>query len=512
MSELHRESADIVAGDGRTVTVQLAEWGEPRTVSDDGKTTYREAFESMEPAAKLRVKSSHDGELIGHAVADSYSAEPQPTIDLHLAETAAGNDTLALIQSGAIDAVSVEFQPSEADYTEKGVLHRVAAKINGIAMAWAPAHSAPILNVRELPEQKENPPMTEEIVTPDAVTAADLAAFGDDLKRDMVASFDHSRPAPEVNELDKFRTVGDLNHAILNGEASPDLYRALADDIIANSPGVNRPSWVEGIKQTVNFGRPTISAFGTVAVPTGAGTTVTWAVNANDESTLVGKQTTEKTDVTSAVWNVTSSTEELVTYSGAADISLQLLRRSSPAYLNSFYQAMYRGYAITTDTACAAAVVAAATPSAGIFVPGTGDASDLRAALFTASTEIENATNMPAAFVLVSSDVWGEIGKLDGLLPVPYGTSNVSGTATASSLQVNVSGLRVIHDRFLADGSIIVSNDSTGDWHEDGPINMEAADVAKAGLNAGVFGMGLFAAYVPAGIVKINAAAAAKAK
>jgi hypothetical protein len=79
-------------------------------------------------------------------------------------------------------------------------------------------------------------------------------------------------------------------------------------------------------------------------------------------------------------------------------------------------------------------------------------------------------------------------------------------------LQVNVSGLRVIHDRFLASGSIIVSNDSTVDWHEDGPINMEAADVAKAGLNAGVFGMGLFAAYVPAGIVKINAAAAVKAK
>ena len=510
MSELHRESADIVAGEGRTVTVQLAEWGEPRTVSDDGKTTYREAFESMEPADKVRVKSSHGGELIGHAVKDSYSPSPQPTIDLHLAETVAGNDTLALIRSGAIDAVSVEFQPSPDDYTENGVLHRVAAKINAVAMAFVPAHSAPILNVRELPEQKDEH-MTEEI-TPAAVTADDLNAFGDELKREIVADFDRFETDADVNELDKFRDVGELNHAILNGDASPDLYRALADDIIANSPGVNRPSWVEGIKQTVNFGRPTISAFGTVAVPTGAGTTVTWAVNANDESTLVGTQTAEKTEVTSAVWNVTSATEALVTYSGAADISMQLLRRSSPAYLNSFYQAMYRGYAITTDTACAAAVVTAATASSAVFVPGTGDAAALRAALFTASTEIENATNMPATFVLVSSDVWSEIGKLDGLLPVPYGTSNVSGTATASSLQVNVSGLRVIHDRFLAAGSIIVSNDTTGDWHEDGPINMEAADVAKAGLNAGVFGMGLFAAYVPAGIVKIGATSRSAAK
>ena len=168
---------------------------------------------------------------------------------------------------------------------------------------------------------------------------------------------------------------------------------------------------------------------------------------------------------------------------------------------------MYRGYAITTDTACAAAVNAAATVSSASFNPATGDAAALRAALFTASTEIENATNMPATFVLVSSDVWGAVGALDGLLPVPYGTSNVSGTATASSLQVNVSGLRVIHDRFLADGSMIVSNDSTGDWHEDGPINMEAPDVSKAGMDAGVFGMGLFAAYVPAGIIKIGTGA-----
>ena len=82
---LTRESSDLVAGDGRTVTVQLAEWGEARTVSDDGKTSYSEAFDSMDPAAKVRVKASHGGDLIGHAVADSYSPDPQPTIDLLLA-------------------------------------------------------------------------------------------------------------------------------------------------------------------------------------------------------------------------------------------------------------------------------------------------------------------------------------------------------------------------------------------------------------------------------------------
>jgi len=502
MSELHRESADIMAGDGRTVTVQLAEWGEPRTVSDDGRTTYREAFDSMEPAGKIRVKSSHGGDLIGHAVADSYSPDPQPTIDLHLAETAAGNDTLALIRSGAIDAVSVEFQPSPSDFEADGVLHRVAAKINGIAMAFKPAHSAPILSVRELPENQPEREQTMSETTIDAVTAADLASFGDDLKREIIADVDRTSE-PVGHELDKFRSLGDLNHAVLHGDASPDLHRVLADNIIANSPGVDRPAWVEGIKQTVDFGRPTISAFGTQSVPVGAGTSVTWAVNANDESTLVGPQAAEKNPVTSAVWNVTDVTKALASYSGAADISLQILRRSSPAYLNAFYSAMYRGYAITTDTACAAAVVTAATESTATWNPASGTAAELREVLFQVSTEVENATNMPATFVLVASDVWQKIGGLADLLPAPYGTQNVSGEATASTLTVNVSGLPVIHDRFLASGTMIVSNPSTGDWHEDGPINMEANDVEKAGLNAGVFGMGLFAPYVPTGIVSV---------
>ena len=502
---LTRESSDLVAGDGRTVTVQLAEWGEPRTVSDDGRTEYLEAFDSMDPAGKIRVKSAHDGDLIGHAVADSYSPEPQPTIDLHLAETAAGNDTLALIRSGAIDAVSVEFVPSGDDYERDGVLHRVAARINGVAMAFTPAHSAPILALRETPEhQPESDTKMTEAITPDAVTAADLAVFGDDLKREVLAA----QPATSTptHALAQYRGIGELTRDLINGVGDvKELQRVLADNIIANSPGVARPKFINDVKQTVDFGRPTITAFGTESVANGEGMSINWPVNANDETTLVGLQATEKTDVTTAVWNITNGTAALGTYAGASDVSYALLRRSTPSYLAQYTAALYRGYAITTDIAAAGQVVAAATAGPA-WNPATGDADGLRAAVFAASVEVESATNMPATFILAASDAYVAIGGLDGLYPAPYGTQNVSGTATAGTLTVNVSGIPVIHDRFLAAGSIIVSNSSTGAWHEDGPFQVSSEDVEKMGRNIGVFGMGVFTDYVPAGIIAIPAA------
>ena len=403
--------------------------------------------------------------------------------------------------------MSVEFTPGADDYERDGVLHRVAAKINGIAMAFTPAHSAKILSMRDTPDpqtEQDKNKMTEAI-TPDAVTAADLATFGDDLKREVMAS----RPdaAAPTHPLARYRSIGELTRDLINGEGDvKELQRTLADNILANSPGLERPKFIEQVKQTVDYGRPTITAFGTENVADGEGMSINWPINANDESTLVGLQGTEKAAVTTAVWNITNGTGSLVTYAGASDVSYPLLKRSSPAYLAQYTAALYRGYAITTDVAAAAQVVTVATTGDVTWAAGQ-TADELRAAVFAASVAVESATNMPATFILAASDTYISMGALPGLMPAPYGTSNVAGTATAGTLTVNVSGIPVIHDRFLAPGTVLVSNSSTGAWHEDGPMQVSSEDVEKMGRNIGVFGMGVFTGYVPAGIISLAPAA-----
>ena len=81
--------------------------------------------------------------------------------------------------------------------------------------------------------------------------------------------------------------------------------------------------------------------------------------------------------------------------------------------------------------------------------------ADFRAAVFTASMEVEDATGAPASVVFASTALMTAIGGWESFYPAPYSVQNVSGVATASTLQVNVSGLRVVRAKWLdtdADG------------------------------------------------------------
>jgi len=280
-TNLIRESAELIHGDGRTVVVQLAKWGEPRTVSDDGRTTYREAFESIDLADRVRVVDQHYGDTIGHADVTSYRADPEPTIDLHIAETSRGDDVLALIRNGTIEGVSVEFRPSKTDRVVDGVMRRANALVHGIAFAFRPAHTAPILATREQPETGETT-MTTEATVPAGVTATDLETFGDDLRRDMLEQFnvirsDTEQPDPYA-DLRKYRSLAEYAAAAFDDDSLHErslLNRALTDQITANNPGVVPPAWLSEVQGIIPRMRPACTNFGVSALPA-AGVQLDW--------------------------------------------------------------------------------------------------------------------------------------------------------------------------------------------------------------------------------------------
>jgi hypothetical protein len=95
-------------------------------------------------------------------------------------------------------------------------------------------------------------------------------------------------------------------------------------------------------------------------------------------------------------------------------------------------------------------------------------------------------------------------------MPPTYGTFNVPGTAQASTLTINVSGLPLVEAPFLTDGTHLVTNGEAAGWHEDGPFPISAEDVAKLGQNVAIWGMGTTAIVLPKGIVKSSLTAAAR--
>jgi hypothetical protein len=227
-----------------------------------------------------------------------------------------------------------------------------------------------------------------------------------------------------------------------------------------------------------------------------------------DLDALVAKQATEKTDIHSVKVSILSDSAAIETYAGGSDISYQLIRRSRPAYRDAYLRIMTTAYYRETEAAFEAALVAKGTGN--VVIAAGADADALRAALFEASAEVEAATGAPATVVLASPAEWLRIGGLPGLYPPVYGTNNVAGTAQASTLRINISGLEVVRAPYLASG-IIVTNGIAARWAEDGPLYATAEDVSKLGQNVAVWGMGASAVYVPDGVVKSSLVAALSA-
>lgn len=308
-----------------------------------------------------------------------------------------------------------------------------------------------------------------------------------------------------VHPLARFSNLSEFVMAGRDGSLTPEELAAfaLADQITSDNPGLMRPSWIDGIVGILNRGRPAISAFGGPGSAGDSGMRVEWPTYTGGFDGLVGVQAAEKTEVTTRKVSITKAGADLATYAGASDISYQLLRRSSPAYREAYSRILAIAYGIVTDAKFSADLVAGAT--------GTGSwdgvsLNSLTVALFGASDAVDDAVGVPADVVLAAPDVFLAIGGLDGLKPPVYGTNNLQGTAQASTLRVNVSGLEVRKGRNLAPGSLLVGSSEAAQWLEDGPFPIEADDVAKLGRDVGIWGMGTTRLAVPGGVVKLTTA------
>ena len=513
---LHREAPVEVVDhdvDARTVTVRLCRWNDPREVVDPDGTRYREQYPpgSLELAGNVHVADRHEGSLIGRALPDTFdpAAADGPTVELRIAHTIAGNDTLALIDAGVHRSVSMELEAVESAAGD-GIVTRTRSIVHGLAFAFRPAHDAPILAVREQPTGDTTMPITDTATLdpPDTDTpppAGDLFTVDvlnrelDIVRRDIIAhtaGTDTGHPLARFRSLDEAVTAGYTDVVVRD-----TLHRALADQITVNNPGVMQPAWVSNVFGIMDRGRPLISAFG-VDDPGPSGMEVNWPYFDGDLKTLVGVQAAQKTPITSVRVDLKKGSEDLITYAGGSDLSYQLIRRSSPSYRDAYMRIMYAAYSAVTDAAAAVAVVAGA--GVAYDIAADTDGSAFRTAVFEASVMVQAATGSPASFVVAATDVFTAIGGLPGLYPSPYGTQNVSGTADAASLSVNVSGINVIHDPYLPAGQAFVSNGQAASWYEDGPFTVVAEDVEKLGQNVAVWGLGAFGIHLPLGIVELN--------
>ncbi len=159
---LHREfSAELQAGEGRTVDARIVPYATPANVSDGGPV-YREEWadgsfdDQLVAGHRLRVLMNFEHEPgIGGVIGKGVSLRSAPD-GLHgsfqILNTQDGDKALELVREGILGGISLEAIPKKSVRTAAGVVQRVKAHLKNVALCRDPAYSdAVVLAIREAP-------------------------------------------------------------------------------------------------------------------------------------------------------------------------------------------------------------------------------------------------------------------------------------------------------------------------------------------------------------------------
>ena len=446
-----------------------------------------------------------------------------------VARTQAGDEMLALIEDRVVTGVSVE------DVTSKMVKQRVTrngrtvnritrSALTGAALTYRPAYGdqAAVLAVRS--QEKETAPMGDETAPvaqaadPNApVLAAIEALQARSATQEQLAKFTERLAAieeqaradivipgtvPETTpKLDKGEWIK-LATRLLTGERLPDQQMRSLDDLITtDNVGVVPPAYLTELIGVIDPSRPFLSSTRRLPTPS-SGTKL--IVPVLEQRPEVAFQSQEKGEVASQKTIISTTEFDMRTAAGAGDLSIQLIKRSSPEFLSLWVELLAEQYARVTEDGALTALLDA--------MGGVGNASPL---------DPEN-TNFGAAYVSafdairrgpdtiwLSTEALGEFidAKASTTNQPMYSNINLSATA-AGGISGSISGLRAVHVPELdAHGAYAIVGPSSGfAWAEDGTYTLQVDNPGKAGRDVGLVGMIWYAPWYPAAFTAYNVA------
>lgn len=546
---------DAEAGDGRTIEGIAVPYGETirggtreygLAIESFAPGAFRDAIADVERGQRIPIIDRHEGDVVGYA--DRLWDSPEGLRYAgRLLDVAAARDFGARVLERVM-RVSIEFLPGEIRRAAHAVTHTRVRALGAIAGSYAPAYAGATASIRDIggspvmhcehcgAEILNNTPCQcagavaarDAVARRDALAAARVGVV--DITPESVAALASSAaeeymrawsernmgglqtPEDPFADLRGYRTLGHLVQAAIAVDAPVELRawgaralaaRALADQLTTDSnAGVLTPGVLTEVHGIVSRGRPAITAFGGPRPLLGTGMSVDWPYFDGTLSSLIGAQATEKTEITTAKVQIKKGTEPIQTFAGGSDISYQLLRRSTPSYLEVYTRILLTAYGVVTDAAFVTELESGSVTGDFAEALSTLDSTELKNLLIDAAIAVQTATGVPAEFVLASTTAFTAAAKL--LTPVTSQPAQAGiGVVDLANLRVNIGNLPIIHVPSITAGKFIASNREAAAWFEDGPFQATDEDVAKLGRNVAIWGMGAPARFIPAGIIEI---------
>ena len=461
-----------------------------------------ERFQAGAVDTTAHVKLFRDHQDIIGVVTEMRDAEDGLHITAKISDTVLGNETLALVQDGAIRSFSVGFIPVE-NKIDGNTTIRTKVDLKEVSLVPFPAYdNAAVLAVREEETNQEEISM-ENTNTPDYTSAIEeVRNHTEELERRLDVLATAKTEAPSVPT---FRSYGEfVKGAAAGNEDALKLARTYEGATTADT--LMKNVWVSDVLRVINAGRPTFAALSTATLPS-VGNVIEYPLYVNNAMDIT-EQAAQGDTLAFGGITLSSETAPVKTYGGYTSMSRQLIERSSVAYVDAAFRAMAAKYAFVTNAAAKSVLTTATGFSTSSVAAWEADA--ILETLADSAVKVNGETGKALEFILCSADVFKALAKtIDStgrpILSNVGAVDNTYGSINPVGLTGNIFGLPIVVDPSLANGSLFIGNSTAVTTFESAgaPLRLSREDVTNLTTDFSVYGYLAIAATDPKAMVKV---------
>lgn len=452
----HITAADVPR---RTIAGRIVTWGEVGNTSA-GPTVF--AAGSITASESVPLCLEHDTKKpLGRSVQITASDQGMDGA-FTVAATTAGNDALVEAAEGLRGGFSVGVIVDDYHQNDQGHLVVTAARLDEVSLVTRPAIDSARVQTVAASEEMENHEMTN----PDEVEVVEVVEEAEavEVQASHVPTF---RTTPRV---EKFSSAAEYVHTYVKaaqGDQNAGMRIAAANQTVADNPGLVPTPIIGNVITFLNGKRPVVAASRSIGMPSAGASFIRPKVT---QHTLVAKQAKELDPLASQTLKVTQNPVTKETYGGSLKITMQDAAWTDPAILNLVIQDLAAAYAVQTDTAAGARLIAGATKS--VTLAADADAKATIGAITQAAQQIAGTIYEMPDVIFASFDKWAQLASVvdtTGRQVFPFmAPQNAAGgqAGAGNSMEMNVLGLRVVASANLPAGTMIVGRSELLETYE----------------------------------------------
>lgn len=374
----------------------------------DGAETFDRdcSFEGLDEA---KLCFEH-GETIGR-ITNAESTDNGLHITARISDTARGRDAMTLIRDGALDSFSVGFIPIESQKDRDGITHRRKVRLLETSIVSWPAYQNAKMTKSEATtteQRKETMENNNELM--------DLIQSMQEEQRGIKAEISKmgAKPAPAVIGA-AYRSHGEYMQALARGDEQAMAVMKECRDLISTKDTGNTATWIADDLKLIEERRKVSQLLAHDTLPA-TGMSMEYHVVTSDTS-AVGKQDEEGTDLSFGKISFGTKTADINTYGGYTTLSRQAIERSTTPMLNTAITALQNAYAKATEKAVRdhlyTEIKAQRDASNKIEAPQLANMTiDDWVSLIIDASELADARNVSLTRLAVSKDVLKALVKL----------------------------------------------------------------------------------------------------